>query len=116
MSTTTTAVKLTPGAVLGKEAEQTEWPENAEDVLIPLFDTGVFINELAKLHALPGVANVEIKDPKKLLDAPENLIGKAQEDAPDSLREGTWRGTQLALTKAYELLESRYVVLRTSYR
>lgn len=47
-------ITLTPGAVLGQIDEKNIWPANPEDLHIPLFDTGVFINELAKLHILPA--------------------------------------------------------------
>ncbi len=40
---------------------------------------------------------------------PENLLGKAQYQAPDQIFEGTWDGTQQALNKIYEFIEKRYV-------
>lgn len=106
---TTTAITLTPGAVLGLDNEKTMWPADPEDLLIPIWDTGVFINEMAKLDILPAkLRNFTDDDKVELEQNPENLLAKAQEQAPDSLKEGTWRGTQLGLTKIYELIEKRY--------
>lgn len=107
---TTTAITLTPGAVLGRENEKTVWPADPEDLLIPIWDTGVFINEMAKLEILPAkLRNFTDGDKVELEQNPENLLAKAQAQAPDSLKEGTWRGTQLGLTKIYELIEKRYI-------
>lgn len=91
---TTTAIILNPGAVLGQHDEKTVWPAHPEDLHIPLWDTGVFINEMAKLQILPGKFDELTDDDKLVLQQnPENLLEKAQAQAPDSLGEGTWRGT-----------------------
>jgi hypothetical protein len=106
---TTQAITLNPGAVLGQHHEKTVWPAHPEDLHIPVFDTGVFINEMAKLQILPRkLDKLTDNDKLALRQNPENLLENAQAQAPDSLREGTWRGTQLALTKIYELIEKRY--------
>ena len=106
---TTTAIILNPGAVLGQHDEKIVWPAHPEDLHIPLWDTGGFINEMAKLRILPGkLDKLTDGDKSELQQNPENLLEKAQAQEPDSLREGTWRGTQLALTKIYELIEKRY--------
>ena len=105
----TTTVTLTPGSVLGLENEKAVWPVNVDEIEIPVFDTGVFINEMAKLDILPEkLHDVTDEEKSDFKQNPENLLVKAQEQAPDSLEEGTWRGTQLALTKIYELIEKRY--------
>ena len=107
----TSTITLTPGAVLGQTDEKTMWPANPEDLHIPLLDSGVFINELAKLGILPAkLLNVTDDEKLESKQNPENLLVKAQEQAPKPLEEGTWRGTQLALTKIYELIEKRLVV------
>ena len=105
---TTEAVTLTPGAVLGL-TNNTTWPTHPDNLQIPILDTGIFINELAKLKILPAkLRNFSDDDKLELEQNPENLLVKAQAQAPKSLEEGTYRGTQLALTKIYELIEKRY--------
>ena len=105
----TTGITLNPGAVLGQNDGKTLWPAHPEDLKIPLWDTGVFINEMAKLDILPQkLDDLTEKDELEFQQNPENLLQKAQAQAPDSISEGTWDGTQLALTKMYELIEKRY--------
>jgi hypothetical protein len=104
MTTTT----LNPG--FGPRDEKSQWPEHPADLHIPVFDTGVFINEMASLKILPKkFKDFDDKDEKNLQQNPENLLEKAFEQAPSPLTEGTYRGTQLALTKMYQLVEGRYV-------
>ena len=105
---TTHTITLTPGAVLGLSDEKTTWPAHPEDLHIPTFDTGVLINELAKLEILPArLRNVTDDDKLNFQKNPEIFLEKAQAQAPDSLNEGTYSGTQRALTKLYELIEKR---------
>ena len=105
---TTDTITLTPGAVLGLSDEKTMWPAHPKDLRIPSFDTGVFINEMAKLEILPAkLRSVTDDDKLNFQKNPETLLVKAQAQAPDSLREGTYSGTQRALTKIYELIERR---------
>ena len=105
---TTETITLTPGAVLGLSDEKTIWSADPEDLQISSFDTGVFINEMAKLEILPAkLHDVTNNDKLNLMKNPETLLVKAQAQAPDSLKEGTYSGTQRALTKVYELIERR---------
>jgi hypothetical protein len=100
---------MTMNVVLGQPDEKIVWPAHPDDLQIPVFDTGVFINEMAKLKILPKrLKNLSDKDQSELRQNPENLLEKAQEQAPKALTEGTYRGTQLALTKIYGLIEERY--------
>ena len=109
-------MKLTPGSVLGHLDEKSEWPEDVEDLALPVFDQGVFINELAKNGFLPAKLSLTDKiDQLQLQSNPGLLQAKAEEQAPDSLTEGTWHGTQLALTKIYDLIEKRYVIQQSGY-
>lgn len=86
-----------------------EWPAKVQDCLVPVFDTGVFVTELAKNDLLPkkltGLTEQDLEDAKR---NPETLLQKANEQAPDQLSEGTYRGTQLALTKVYDIIEKKY--------
>lgn len=108
----TTTTILNPGIVLSQDDEKTAWPKHPEDLDIPYFDTGVFINEMAKLHILPEKLKQFTDDEKlELQQNPEILLEKAQAQAPAALEEGTYRGTQLALTKIYELIEKRYDII-----
>ena len=103
---------LTPGTVLGQIDEKVTWPRDPNELPLATWDTGVFINELAKLEILPDkLGDFTEHDRQSLQQNPEKLLGKAQDQAPPPIVEGTYRGTQLALTKIYELIEKRY----TSY-
>ena len=105
-----TAIHLTPGAVFGQYDEKGQWPDHPEDLHIPLFDTGIFLNELANLHILPRKLNcASDSDEWQLPPHPEQLLEKARMQAPAQLGEGTWRGTKLAVTKLYDLIEKRCV-------
>jgi hypothetical protein len=102
--------KMTLNPVSGENNEKSEWPLHPDDLFIPLFDTGVFIDEMASLEILPKKSTDQTQDNRQEhWWNPENLLEKAKVRAPDSLREGTYRGTQLALTKMYSLIEGRYV-------
>ncbi|GFG20465.1 seed linoleate 13S-lipoxygenase-1 [Aspergillus udagawae] len=91
---------LTPGVVLGYPDVQGKWPSNPEDLAVGDIDTGVLINELSELKLLPG--KLKVFEPN-----PEILQWKAYEKGPP-IEEGTYRGTQLALTKIYNLIEQRF--------
>jgi hypothetical protein len=99
----------TIGTINEKHYER-EWPEQVEDCLVPVFDTGVFVTELSNDDLLPkrleGLTQQDLDEAKK---NPETLLTKASEQAPDSLTEGTYRGTQLALTKVYDMIEKKWV-------
>lgn len=113
-------VILTPGAAIGKknaisildpDKKQGEWPRDVEQVPLPIFDTGVFITELANKELLPkkfanGLTDDERSD---AVDNPESLIHKVWDDGnrAERLEQGTYRGTQLALTKTYDLIEKK---------
>jgi hypothetical protein len=104
----TTTTVLNPGIVQSLD-EKVAWPKHPKDLAIPYFDTGVFVNEMAKLNILPEkLTQFTETEKEEFRRNPENLLEKAQEEAPGSLDEGTYRGTQLALTKLYELIEKRY--------
>jgi hypothetical protein len=94
-------IPLTPGVVLGYPEAQEEWPRNPEDLAVSDIDTGVLINELSNIKLLPGKVKV-------LEQNPEILETKAYAKPPP-IEEGTYRGTQLALTKVYNLIEQRYL-------
>ncbi|KAL2162471.1 hypothetical protein VTH06DRAFT_7385 [Thermothelomyces fergusii] len=71
-------------------------PEEVEQALLPSFDPGVFNNELLKLRLYP---TIDPSDPSKLNKPKEKIV------------EGTYRGTQLALTEAYSRIERTYASL-----
>ena len=106
-------VLLTPGAVMGKiepviGGETQTWPQNPEDVPIAMWDSGTFVMELINLHLSPEKLRLTelTKSEQKTVNAnPEALLAVAQ--PPPCIKEGTYRGTQLAITKMYELVESK---------
>ncbi|MCJ1433369.1 hypothetical protein MMC27_002729 [Xylographa pallens] len=105
---------LTPGVVLGKTepvigGEMSSWPQNPADVPMAMWDSGVFITELINLHLSPKkiqITNLGEREQEDIQANPEALLAIVQ--MPPPIKEGTYRGTQLALTKMYELVETNY--------
>ncbi|GFG03218.1 hypothetical protein IFM61392_02692 [Aspergillus lentulus] len=95
-----TTIPLTPGVVLGYPDTQEKWPRNPEDLAYNDIDTGVLINELSNIKLLPGKVKVFEQNP----EIPQT---KAYAKPPP-IEEGTYRGTKLALTKIYNLIEQRF--------
>ncbi|KAK8009549.1 lipoxygenase [Apiospora marii] len=102
MATEADTIALNPGAavvpnpsgpVVVRKRTEGDWPADVEKVPIPAFDTGVFITELTNVNLLP----------KKLAPLTDD-----EKIAPTASGEGTYRGTQLALTKVYDLIEKKY--------
>lgn len=70
--------------------------------------SGVFASELLNEKKLQtGFVDLTTKDEIKFENNPEALLPKAAEQAPDALSEGTWQGTQLAITQMYQKVENR---------
>ncbi|KAJ6133145.1 hypothetical protein N7471_008360 [Penicillium samsonianum] len=104
-----TLTRMTPGVVLGYPDVQGKWPRDPEQLSVNGIDSGVFINELANIELLPKRLKSFSDGEKKSFDQnPENLHWKAHEQGPSPIHEGTYRGTKLALTKAYDLIEQRF--------
>ena len=113
------APALTPGFALGlvqpvvqplKGDDQT-WPDDPENVPISSWDSGVFITELANLNLLPtkfNIATFTVNQKNEMQANPESLLLKAEETAPRRIEQGTYRGTALAMTKVYEMIETEY--------
>lgn len=55
-----------------------------------------------------GFTDLSAKEEAKLDENPESLLAKAAEEAPKAFTEGTWEGTQMALTKMYNKVEYSY--------
>ncbi|PPJ61238.1 hypothetical protein CBER1_06720 [Cercospora berteroae] len=114
MAATSQPIALTPGVVVGatlqvNQTKEREWPLEVEKVPIPFWDTGVFVTELANLNKLPMKFEHLTEEEKAAAHQnPEALFQKAQDNAPEAISEGTYRGTQLALTKVYQLIEKSY--------
>lgn len=105
-------VSLTPGVVVGSlisiVSEEKRWPDKVEEVPLPVWDTGVFNTELLNLGLTPQrFTDFTAEDRAQLGTNPEALLSKAEAEAPPAIVEGTYRGTQLALTKIYQTIESR---------
>lgn len=104
------ATTLTPGVVLGYPEVQGKWPRDPEKLAVNNIDTGVLINELADIELLPKkLESLSDGEKEDFEQNPENLHWKAYEQGPSPIEEGTYRGTQLALTKIYDLIEQRYL-------
>lgn len=99
------------GPVVVQKRTEGDWPADVEKVPIPAFDTGVFVTELINEDLLPKKLAQPLTEEERsaVRDNPEVLLEKARQDnnRPDSLKEGTYRGTQLALTKVYDLIEKK---------
>lgn len=65
-------------------------PESVGDFPLPSFDPGIFDNELMKLKLYP---NIDPQDPSLVREPEGNIV------------EGTYMGTQVALTQAYSRIE-----------
>ncbi|KAK8038514.1 hypothetical protein PG993_006925 [Apiospora rasikravindrae] len=99
------------GPVVVRKRTEGDWPADVEKVPIPAFDTGVFIAELTNEKLLPKkLPDLTAEERSAVDDNPEVLLEKARqaENRPKPLKEGTYRGTQLALTKVYELIEKKF--------
>ncbi|KAJ6100374.1 hypothetical protein N7499_000004 [Penicillium canescens] len=100
----------TPGVVVGHTDVQGKRPRDPEQLAVNGIDSGVFINELANIGLLPRKLEFFSDGEKKAFEQnPENLHWKAYQQGPSLIEEGTYRGTQLALTKIYELIEQRFI-------
>lgn len=65
-------------------------PESVADVPLPSFDPGIFDNELMKLKLYPII---DPQNPSAVQEPEGNIV------------EGTYTGTQVALTQAYSRIE-----------
>lgn len=101
---------LIPGVGSSDTDANRKWPKDPRNVVANGLDTGVFINELSHLKLLPWEIDLN-EDEKKAFDQnPENISWRKQRDQrPDGIQKGTYRGTQLAMSKAYDLIEQRYL-------
>lgn len=104
----TTLTPMAPGVVLGLPHVQGKWPRDPEELAVNAIDSGVFINELASTDLLPKrLKSLTDEDKTSFGQNPENLHWKAHGQGPSPIPEGTYRGTKLALAKAYDLIEQR---------
>ena len=70
-------------------------PRKIRDLPLKSFNKGIFAKELVDLDVVPST------DPKVVAPSREN-----RQDPSGDIREGTYGGTQLALTELYERIES----------
>lgn len=101
---------LIPGVGSSDTDAHKKWPKDPKNVVANGLDTGVFINELSHLKFLPWEIDLN-EDEKQAFDQnPENISWRKQRDQrPEGIQKGTYRGTQLAMSKAYDLIEQRYI-------
>ncbi|KXT03002.1 hypothetical protein AC578_701 [Pseudocercospora eumusae] len=113
MASDRNTVPLTPGVIVKAtdtsiKSDQQQWPSNLKDVPIPALDTGVFLAELANINKLPSRPNYTDEERDAAHMNPESLFQKFQDIQISPIAEGTYRGTQLALTKIWQQIESSY--------
>lgn len=93
----------TPSKLGGIEAEA-----QGEPILNDM-DTGALFNQLTNLSLVPKKVNFT---PSENKSGPQNnhdlLCMVAATNEPPKIPEGSYRGTQLALTKVYDLIEQRF--------
>ena len=70
-------------------------PSNIADVPLRSWDKAVFSSELVKLNIVPPVNPVKVGESEALMSS----VGDG------SVQEGTYSGTQLALTEMYDRIE-----------
>lgn len=81
-------------------------PLTVDKLHLKEWDNGVFSAELRNLSLLPRV----IPSKNNVVDGnPESLMPLADPVVP--ITDGTYRGTQLALTELFNRIETRYVKL-----
>jgi hypothetical protein len=86
----------------------TKWPKNPEDAVVNEMDTGALINELETLDIVPKNISLNSQEQKVIQKNPEKFMWALYEDVkPHRVQTGTYRGTQLALNKVYDLVEQR---------
>ncbi|KAH6626725.1 lipoxygenase [Chaetomium sp. MPI-SDFR-AT-0129] len=71
-------------------------PDEVADVPLPSFDPGIFDNELMKLKLYP---TIDPRNPSVIQEPEGNIV------------EGTYQGTQVALTQAYSRIEQMFTSL-----
>ena len=79
-------------------------PKKIEDAQLTAWDAGVFNQELVQLKIAPIVSDLTKPD----------LPTQSEENDGD-IQEGTWAGTQLALTELYSRIEQGSVSLSSFY-
>lgn len=102
---------LTPtDAIPGETNAPIKWPKNPHEVPLNDMDTGALINELADLNLLPEKIDLTPDEKETCAKSPESLMWTLSEKVePKPIEKGTYRGTKLALTKVYDLVEQRYL-------
>lgn len=111
---TAPTVVMNSGVVMGKsepatKSEKDSWPSEVEKVPIAAWDSGVFVTELINLSMVPKKIELSTREREALNANPESLLGKAESVKPPRIEEGTFRGSQLAITKIYEIIEAKSV-------
>ncbi|KAJ5383001.1 hypothetical protein N7517_000912 [Penicillium concentricum] len=94
----------------GDTSTSSKWPKNPEEVVLNDMDTGALINELASLQLLPKKVDLTPHQQAAWARNPGVLAyGAFEQKEPVRIEKGTYRGTQLALTKIYDLIEQQYM-------
>lgn len=93
---------------LPTETEDDDLGDEDEETPINDLDTGALVNELMHRDLMPKKVDLNPYEQKCAANNPESLIWKfSAVEEPESEQEVSYRGTQLALTKVYDLIEQR---------
>jgi hypothetical protein len=99
----------TPSKLESPENEEQEEQGEPEPVLNEM-DAGALVNELTNLNLMPKKVDLTPHEQEACTKNPESLIYTfSAKLEPERVPEGSYRGTQLALTKVYDLIEQRYL-------
>ena len=99
---------IEPPSKFPRETEEEDLEDDDEEPLVNDLDTGALVNELMRRDLMPKKVDLNPHEKKCAVNNPESLIWKfSAVEEPASEQEVSYRGTQLALTKVYDLIEQR---------
>ncbi|KAJ5968213.1 hypothetical protein N7501_004461 [Penicillium viridicatum] len=101
---------IEPPSKFPRETEDEDLGDDDEEPIVNDLDTGALVNELMRRDLMPKKVDLNPHEKKCATNNPESLIWKFSAlEEPASEQEVSYRGTQLALTKVYDLIEQRYM-------
>ncbi|KAJ5986311.1 hypothetical protein N7451_010676 [Penicillium sp. IBT 35674x] len=101
-----------PPSKLPEAADDEDLEDEIQEPLINDLDNGALVNELMERDLLPSTLNLKPHGLDCAAGNPERLAFKLSTMSamePKKAQEGSYRGTQLVLTKVYDLIEQRFM-------
>jgi len=84
--------------------------ENLKDNVLNDLDTGALVNQMTAMKMVPKPVDLTSHERKIAANNPETLIWTfAEKPMSETAPKGSYRGTQLAMTKVYDLIEKKYL-------